>query len=86
MVSLDSAEKNAEFAKSLQAKHVLLSDPIGDAAQAYGVAGVGGFFAKRWTFYIDAKGTIVAIDKNVKTATAGEDIARRLAELGYPKR
>ena len=86
MVSLDSAEKNAEFAKSLQAKHVLLSDPIGDAAQAYGVAGVGGFFAKRWTFYIDANGKIVALDKDVKTATAGADIARKLGELGYPKR
>jgi len=86
MVSLDSAEKNAEFAKSLEAKHVLLSDPTGDAAQAYGVSGVGGFFAKRWTFYIDASGAIAAIDKDVKTATAGQDIARKLGELDYPKR
>jgi peroxiredoxin Q/BCP len=86
MVSLDSAEKNAEFAKSLEAKHVLLSDPTGLTAAAYGVAGVGGFFAKRWTFYVDANGAIVAIDKDVKTATAGADIARKLAELGYPKR
>jgi len=86
MVSLDSAEKNAEFAKSLEAKHVLLSDPTGATAQAYGVAGIGGLFAKRWTFYIDPSGAIVAIDKDVKTASAGEDIARKLGELGYPKR
>ena len=86
MVSLDSEEKNAEFAKSLEARHVLLSDPTGLTAQAYGVAGLGGFFAKRWTFYIDASGAIVALDKAVNTKTAGADIARKLAELGYPKR
>jgi peroxiredoxin Q/BCP len=86
MVSLDSAEKNAEFAKSLEAKHVLLSDPSGAVAAAYGVAGIGGLFAKRWTFYIGEDGSIRAIDKNVKTGTAGADIARKLGELGYPKR
>ena len=86
MVSLDSAEKNAEFAKSLEAKHVLLSDPSGETAEAYGVAGVGGLYAKRWTFYIGEDGSIRAIDKNVKTETAGADIARKLEELGYPKR
>ncbi len=86
MVSLDSEEKNAEFAKSLEAKHILLSDPTGETAMAYGVAGVGGLFAKRWTFYIDASGAIAAIDKSVKTDTAGADIARKLGELGYAKR
>jgi thioredoxin-dependent peroxiredoxin len=86
MVSLDSAEKNAEFAKSLEARHVLLSDPTGETAAAYGVSGLGGFFAKRWTFYIGEDGSIRAIDKDVKTASAGQDIARKLGELGYPKR
>jgi thioredoxin-dependent peroxiredoxin len=86
MVSLDAPEKNREFAESLDAKHVLLSDPSGEAARAYGVAGFGGLFAKRWTFYIDREGTIRAIDKNVSTATAGQDIARKLGELGLPKR
>lgn len=86
MVSLDSPEKNAEFAKSLGARHVLLSDPTGETAKAYGVSGLGGFFAKRWTFYIDADGVIRAIDKNVKTGSAGEDIARTLGELGYSRR
>jgi len=86
MVSLDSVEKNAEFAKSLDAKHVLLSDPTGETAKAYGVAGLGGFFAKRWTFYVDEAGVIRAIDKDVQTESAGQDIARELGELGYPKR
>ena len=84
MVSLDSPEKNAEFAKSLEAKHVLLSDPSGETARAYGVTGFGGLFAKRWTFYVDRDGVIREIDKSVSTATAGQDIARKLEELGFP--
>ena len=84
MVSMDSPEKNAEFAKALDARHVLLSDPEGTAAEAFGVAGLGGLFAKRWTFYVDASGVVRAIDTEVETDTAGQDIARKLGELGFP--
>jgi peroxiredoxin Q/BCP len=86
MVSLDSPEKNKEFAEGLEAKHVLLSDPTGETARGYGVTGFGGLFAKRWTFYIDRDGVIREIDKNVSTTTAGQDIAKKLGELGFPKR
>jgi peroxiredoxin Q/BCP len=86
MVSLDSPEKNKEFAEGLEAKHVLLSDPTGETARAYGVAGFGGLFAKRWTFYVDRDGVIREIDKNVSTATAGQDIARKLKTLQFPTR
>ena len=86
MVSLDTPEKNKEFADGLDAKHVLLSDPTGEAAKAYGVAGFGGLFAKRWTFYIDKNGVIREIDQSVSTSTAGQDIATKLGELGFAKR
>ena len=86
MVSLDEEEKNRAFAESLEAKHVLLSDPGKEIARAYGVTGFMGLFATRWTFYIDPAGTIRAIDKNVNVETAGQDIARRLEDLGFPKR
>jgi len=86
LVSLDSPEKNAEFAESLGAKHVLLSDPLGEAAKAYGVVGDGGLFARRWTFYIDRDGVIREIDKRVSAANAGQDVARKLEELGFPRR
>jgi len=86
MVSLDDAEKNRAFAESLEAKHVLLSDPEGDVASAYGVAGFAGLYARRWTFYIDLEGVIRDIDKDVETETAGQDIARKLATLGFPRR
>ena len=86
MVSLDDPEKNKAFADSLETTQTLLSDPEGDVAEAYGVAGLGGFFAKRWTFYIDLQGVIRTIDKDVNVETAGQDIAKRLGELGFPKR
>jgi peroxiredoxin Q/BCP len=86
MVSLDSPEKNRDFAESVGAGFVLLSDPGKRGAKAFGVLGVGGFFARRWTFYIDSTGVIRYIDKNVKTSTHGEDIVRKLAELGFARR
>ncbi len=85
MVSLDEPERNREFAEALGAKHVLLSDPAGEAGRAYGVVALGGLYARRWTFYIDSEGVIREIDKNVSTATAGQDIARNLERLGFPK-
>jgi len=85
MVSLDSPEKNREFAESLGAEHVVLSDPLGDVARAYGVADAGGSYARRWTFYIDSGGTVRHVDREVATATAGRDIARNLERLGFSK-
>ncbi len=86
MVSLDAPERNREFAASLGAQHTLLSDPTGTAARAYGVTAFGGLFARRWTFYIGRDGVIRFVDKDVNTATAGQDIAGRLADLGFPRR
>lgn len=86
MVSLDDPEKNRAFAESLETSQVLLSDPEGVAAKAYGVTGFGGMFAKRWTYYIDREGVIRAIDRDVNVDSAGQDIARKLGELGFPRR
>jgi peroxiredoxin Q/BCP len=85
MVSVDPPDKNAEFAKSVDAKQVLLSDVGGSVAGSYGVDGLGGY-AKRWTFYVDKDGVVRAIDTEVATSTAGADIARKLGELGFPKK
>ena len=85
-MSLDDPAKNAEFARELGAKHVLLSDNSAAAAKRYGVLGLGGLYAKRWTFYIGKDGRIAAIDKDVNVKSAGQDIARKLGELGFKKR
>lgn len=85
MVSLDDPEKNAAFAESLGAEMVLLSDPGGEVARRYGVTSLGGLYARRWTFYIDGEGVLREIDKDVNVESAGQDIARKLGELGFPK-
>ena len=82
MVSLDDAEKNKDFAESVGANFVLLSDPKKENAERYGVLAFGGLYAKRVTFYIDALGVIQYIDRDVETATHGEDIVEKLKELG----
>jgi peroxiredoxin Q/BCP len=51
-------------------------------AKAYGVLWRGIGVASRWTFYIDADGAILFVDRSVKAATAGGDIAARLEALG----
>ena len=67
------------------ADYPILADPSKEVAKAYGVLGMAGF-ASRWTFYIGPDGTILYIDKSVKTSTAGPDVAAKLAELGVARR
>jgi len=86
LASVDAPEKNKDFAEAEGAKQVVLSDPGGAAAKAYGVVGPAGLYANRWTFYVDAEGRIAAIDKQVSTGTAGRDLVRKLEELGFPKK
>ena len=75
--SVDSPETNRRFAASMGIRFPILSDPDKLVARAYGVLKSSGFPA-RWTFYIGLDGRILAIDKEVRTATHGVDIANRL--------
>ena len=84
MASVDTLADNTAFAKKESADFPLLSDPTKETAKAYGVLSERGF-ASRWTFYIDKDGRIAAIDKSVKPATAAQDIAARLGELGVTR-
>jgi peroxiredoxin Q/BCP len=43
-------------------------------------------FARRWTFYIGPDGKVLYVDKEVRTATAGADVAARLEQLGVKRR
>jgi peroxiredoxin Q/BCP len=84
-VSVDDAKTNKEFAEHVGADYPILADPTKETARAYGVLGAMGM-ASRWTFYVAPDGTILHIDKSVKTSTAGQDVAKKLAELGVAKR
>ena len=73
--------RNTDFAKSLDLNYPILSDPEKNVAKAYGVVNATRSVPFRWTFYIGKDGKILAIDKKVKAASHGEDIAKKLKEL-----
>jgi peroxiredoxin Q/BCP len=81
--SVDSVEKNAKFAESLDLNFPILSDPTKAVARAYGVLAPSGF-ASRWTFYVGADGRIAAIDKQVQASSSGPDVVEQLKALGVP--
>lgn len=83
--SVDDPDTNRKFAESLDADYPILSDPEKKAAGAYGILGPSGL-ARRTTFYIGPDGKILEIDRNVSVKTAGEDVARKLGELGIKKK
>ncbi len=85
MVSVDDAETNTRFAKENEADFSILANPEKNIATAYGVLSPAGF-ARRWTFYIGTDGKILFIDKQVSTGTAGDDLARKLGELGVKRK
>lgn len=84
-MSLDTPEKNAEFAEAMKTRTLVVSDPEGETAKRFGVLGFGGLYANRWTFYIDADGILRKIDKNVSPGTAGQDIVDTLEALDFPR-
>jgi peroxiredoxin Q/BCP len=82
---VDSLEDNTKFAQMHEADFPILADPGKTVAKSYGVLGRLGV-ASRWTFYIGPDGRILDIDKAVKPATSGADMAEKLAVLGVRKR
>ena len=81
--SVDEPAKNKEFAESLKLDYPILSDPSKETAKAFGVLNERGM-ANRWTYYIDKKGKIAAVDQKVSTDNHGKDIAAKLKELNFP--
>jgi len=84
--SVDTPEDNRKFAESLGVDFPILSDPGKQVASAYGVVTPERQFAQRWTFYIGIDGKILFIDKKVGPATAGQDVAAKLGELGVARK
>lgn len=84
--SCDDAATNKKFAASLKLDYPILSDPGKKVAEAYGVVHGTRQVPERWTFFIDADGKVAFIDKMVSTKTHGSDVAKKLSELGVPKK
>jgi thioredoxin-dependent peroxiredoxin len=83
--SVDTPEKNREFAQSVGADYPILSDHGGEVAREYGVTGPIQRWASRWTFFIGKDGHILFIDKDVHPSTHADDVAVKLEELGVAK-
>jgi thioredoxin-dependent peroxiredoxin len=84
--SVDTPEKNKQFAESIGADYPILSDHGGEVAREYGVTGAIQKWASRWTFFIGKDGHVLFIDKTVRPSTHVDDIAAKLKELGIAKR
>jgi thioredoxin-dependent peroxiredoxin len=84
MASVDTVEKNTEFATEYELDFPVLADPEKSMVEAFGALSQRGF-ANRWTYYINADGVIVQIDKDTNPATAGRDLANSMADLGFPR-
>jgi len=80
--SIDRPETNRRFAASLELNFPILSDPGKTVARAYGVLRGFGLYAARQTFFIGEDGTILFIERKVRTRDAGGQVAAKLAELG----
>ena len=91
MASVDDLDTNTRFAKEHAAPTSRSSPtPSKAVAKAYGVIRLDRppeqQLAARWTFYIGPDGRIRDIDKSPTTATAGERMIAKVAELGVKKR
>jgi len=84
--SVDTPEDNKKFAESLGLDYPILSDPGKQVASSYGVVTPERPLAYRWTFYIGVDGKILAVDRKVSTATAGQDVVAKLGELGIAQK
>lgn len=84
--SCDKVEDNQRFAKSLDLDYVILSDPDGKVAQAYGIYNADRKLASRVTFIIGKDGKILHVDTKVDVQNHGKDIAAVLESLGIPKK
>lgn len=81
MASTDSLDDVTAFAEKNDANFPVLSDDGKATSKAFGVLSAMGF-AKRWTFYVDAEGNIIEVDKSVNPRSAGPDLAENLQRLG----
>lgn len=61
-----------------------MSDPDKSTAKAYGVVTPERELPYRWTYYIGPDGKILHIDKEIKTMSAGADVAAQLKALEVP--
>lgn len=81
-ISRDTPEVNRRFAEWTCCPVPILSDVDGEAARAYGVIDEMRPLPARMTFFIDAKGRIARVDRDVSPTSHGQDIVQHARALG----
>jgi poly(3-hydroxybutyrate) depolymerase/peroxiredoxin len=71
----------AAFVQSGGYSFPVLSDATRSVAQAYGCLKPDGV-SERWTFLIDSKGIVLAVNKSTSPQTQGTDLQKMLADAG----
>ncbi len=80
-VSVDSVELHSKFSEKYNLPFSILSDSSKVVARAYGVLGIGGFLARRFTFIINKEGKITHIFPKVDVKQHNEEVLKALEEL-----
>ena len=82
--SCDPIAKNKKFAEKLELQFPLLSDTDKKTAKAYGI--LSGRWSNRVTIYVDKEGKVAHIEKKVDIRNAGQQLVKKLEELGFEKK
>jgi peroxiredoxin Q/BCP len=85
-VSCDPADTNKKYAEALKLDFPILSDPEKTVARSYGVVDDQRPLPARRTYYIGQDGKLLHIDAAVNASQHGADVAKKLEELGVPKK
>ena len=85
MASVDSVADNTGFAQKNAATFPILADPTKTTAKSLWAYWAATAMQIDGTFYIDAEGLIVAIDKAVQPRTAGQQLVANLEALKVPR-
>lgn len=80
-ISVDSVESHSKFSEKYNLPFSILSDSSKEVAKAYGVLGIGGFLAKRFTFLINKEGKITHIFPKVDVKQHNEEVLRALEDM-----
>jgi len=83
--STDDLETNTRFAAELGIGYPILADPDKKGAEAMGVPTHLGY-PNRWTLYAGKDGKLLAIEKKVDPRAHGEQVTKKLAELGIARK
>jgi peroxiredoxin Q/BCP len=84
-VSIDDVGSHRSFAEKFSLPFPLLADADKQVAEAYGVLGLGGLYAKRETFLIDPQGVVAMHYPGVKPAENSAQVLADLRRLQRPR-